>query len=551
MAILRRRSLRVLSVPSASLHVRLLSLVAIALLPVVVLAIAGLLALGRQQHAQAQQALLERVRAIASAVDLELFNSVEALKILALSASLDTANLGRFHAEAKAALQARSDWDGILVLDPAGRWLLNTKIPYGSPLPAAVAVEKESFEALLATRRPSIGNIAKGPLGQYRFPVRVPVVRGSELRYVLTAIVKPDLVREILERQKVPEQSVSTIFDGRLSIVARSRNQEQYVGSLVSVSLARLMGNEGEGGGVTITREGQAVYTAFARSTRGPWGTALGVPKDLVDAPIWRSYALSGVGIVLSLVLGVMTADWLARRIARQLEQANTELQAANRELEAFSYSVSHDLRAPLRAIDGYSSMLLEESASLSDEGRRHLGTVRANAGRMTMLIDDLLAFARLGRRSVSRERFEMRALVEECLTQLRAETADRAIECAVGELPACDADPALIRQVLLNLIGNAFKYTGKTEQARVEIGCQRRGREDVFYVRDNGVGFDMAHAAKLFGVFQRLHRSEEFEGTGVGLAIVQRIVQRHGGGVWAEAQPGKGATFYFTLKPG
>jgi light-regulated signal transduction histidine kinase (bacteriophytochrome) len=232
-----------------------------------------------------------------------------------------------------------------------------------------------------------------------------------------------------------------------------------------------------------------------------------------------------------------------------QLQRTNVELEAANKELEAFSYSVSHDLRAPLRAIDGYSGMLLlEHSASLPAEGRRYLQTVRSNAQQMGRLIDDLLAFARLARQKVARHRFELRALVEECLDKLRSESGDRAVECVVGELPVCEADPALLRQVLLNLIGNAFKYTGKVERARIEIGCERRGGEDVFYVRDNGVGFDMKYADKLFGVFQRLHRGKDFEGTGVGLAIVQRIVNRHGGRVWAEAEPGKGATFYFTL---
>ncbi len=543
-AVLRRFSLQ-----SLSLHTRLLVVVAVALLPVVVLAIAGLLALGRQQHAQAQQALLERVRAFASAVDLELFNSVEALKILALSTSLEAADLRRFHAEARAAARARTDWEGIILVDRTGKWVLNTRVPYGSALPAAAVVEKESFEAVLATGKPAIGNIAKGPRGQHRFPVRVPVMRGAELRYVLTAFVKPDLMREILTRQKVPEQSVSTIFDGRLNIVARSRNHQQYAGSAVSESLARLMGSEGEGRGITTTREGQEVYSAFARSVRSPWGAALGVPRDLVDAPLWRSYALSGAGFLLSLALGVIAAVWLARRVAGQLQKVNAELQTSNKELEAFSYSVSHDLRGPLRAIDGYSSMVLEDYAdSLPPEGRRYLERVRGSAKQMGHLIDDLLAFAQLARQEIARRRFEPRPLVEECVEKLRAETGKRDVECDIGELPACEADAALLRQVFLNLIGNAFKYTGKAARPRVEIGCERRDGEDVYYVRDNGAGFDMKYADKLFGVFQRLHRNEEFEGTGVGLAIVQRIVARHGGRIWAQSEPGKGATFYFTL---
>ena len=532
-----------------SLRTQLLLVVAVALLPVVVLAISGVVALGRQQHAQALQALVERARAIASAVDLELFNSIEALKILALSERLTGSDLRRFHAAALAAVGARGDWVGIILIDRSGNRLLDTRVAYGAPLPGgASVVERESFDAVLAGRAPGIGRIARGPGGQARFAVRVPVLRGGEPRYVLTAVVQPDLLVEILTRQKVPAQSVSTIFDSHLTIVARSRNHEQYVGTQVSDSLGRLMGTSAEGWGTTRTLDGQNVYAAFSRSARSAWGVAIGVPKEALDAPVWRSYALSAAGVLLSIVLGVLAAAWLARRIALRLERSSAALEASNKELEAFSYSVSHDLRAPVRAIDGFSSLLQEEAGSLSDEGRRYLQMVRASAKQMGKLIDDLLRFARLSREGLARRRFEMQPLVEECIAKLRADLGGRSIECTVGKLPACEGDPALLRQVLLNLIGNAFKYTSRTASARVEIGCLSQGAQQVFYVRDNGVGFDMKYAGKLFGVFQRLHRSTEFEGTGVGLAIVQRIVQRHGGRIWAQAEPGKGATFYFTL---
>jgi signal transduction histidine kinase len=528
----------------------MLLLVAAALTPVTLLAITGLLALGRQQHALAQQGMLERVRAFASAVDLEHYNSVEALKVLALSRSLDTGDLRRFHADAGAAAKARSDWAGILLVDPSGKWLVNSARPFGERAGTSV-VEKESFDVVLVTRRPAIGGLAKGPGGQYRFPVRVPVVRDGELRYVLTAFVKADLLQDIVVRQKVPGESVTTIFDGSFVVVARSRNHEQYLGTPVSQSLARMMTGETEGGGSGTTLEGQAVYTAFARSTRSSWGAALGVSQELVDAPIRRSYLLSAAGLLLSLVLGVSIAAWLARRIAGQLERSRAELEAANRELEAFSYSVSHDLRAPLRAIDGFSTMLAQDHGdALPAEGRRYLDTVSAKAKQMGRLIDDLLGLARIGRQELARRRVDMRKLAVECVDKLRADAGGKAPGVTVGDLPACDGEPALLRQVLLNLVGNAFKYSAKTEGARVEVGAERREGELAYYVRDNGAGFDMKYAARLFGVFQRLHRGDEFEGTGVGLAIVQRVVHRHGGRVWAHGEPGRGATFYFTIPP-
>ncbi len=225
------------------------------------------------------------------------------------------------------------------------------------------------------------------------------------------------------------------------------------------------------------------------------------------------------------------------------------ELEAANKELEAFSYSVSHDLRSPLRAVDGFSQALLEDYGEmLPKEGRKYLETIRQGAQRMGALIDDLLTFSRLSRVPLNKQAVSMMTLVREVLDQLRAQEGDRALDLRVGELPQCHGDPALLKQVWINLISNAHKYTRKREKALVEIGSTLENGEPVYFISDNGVGFDMQYAHKLFGVFQRLHRAEEFEGTGVGLAIVQRIVHRHGGRVWAEAELDGGAKFYFKL---
>jgi PAS domain S-box-containing protein len=245
------------------------------------------------------------------------------------------------------------------------------------------------------------------------------------------------------------------------------------------------------------------------------------------------------------------------RRLNAELEgrvrQRTAELEAANQELEAFSYSVSHDLRAPLRAIDGFSRILLKDHAGeLPPEGREFLQLVRDNARQMGQLVDDLLTFSRLGRQPVRKQPVDPGKLVRQCLEELPPEHEGRRVEVTVADLPACRAEPTLLKQVWVNLLSNALKYTRKCEHTRVEVGCLARDSGGpAYYVRDNGVGFDMRYADKLFGVFQRLHRAEDYEGTGVGLAIVRRVVQRHGGRVWAEAQPGRGATFYFTLGDG
>jgi len=232
--------------------------------------------------------------------------------------------------------------------------------------------------------------------------------------------------------------------------------------------------------------------------------------------------------------------------------QRTTELETANKELEAFSYSVSHDLRAPLRAVDGYSQAVLEDfGAQLPEEGRHYLQTIRGGAQKMGALIDDLLTFSRLSRLPLNKRKVNTVRLVRDTLDELGCPPDTRKIEMRIADLPPCLADAALLKQVWLNLLSNALKYTRQRESAVIEVGCMRENgnAENIYFIRDNGTGFDMRYADKLFGVFHRLHRADEFEGTGVGLAIVQRIVSRHGGRVWADAALDRGATFYFTLE--
>lgn len=242
----------------------------------------------------------------------------------------------------------------------------------------------------------------------------------------------------------------------------------------------------------------------------------------------------------------------LNRDLEKRVEQRTAQLEAANRELEAFSYSVSHDLRAPLRHVDGFAAMLRKHiHASLDDKGRRYLNTISDSAKKMGQLIDDLLAFSRIGRAQLARVQVDHDLLVAGVIRDGRYEDGLPRIEWIVAKLPPVHADPALLRQVWSNLIGNAVKYSGKAAQPRVTITGVRTPEECIFSVADNGVGFDMAYAHKLFGVFQRLHGPAEFEGTGIGLANVRRIVMRHGGRTWAEGKVGGGATFHFSLPHG
>lgn len=241
------------------------------------------------------------------------------------------------------------------------------------------------------------------------------------------------------------------------------------------------------------------------------------------------------------------------QRLNAELEQRVQErtqaLSDAVKELEAFSYSVSHDLRAPLRALDGFSLTLLHKhAAQLAPEAQRYLGIIRDSVARMGQLIDDLLAFSQVGRVALKRMAVDPNLLVRDAIAQLAPALQGRQIQWQLAELPACEGDLALLRQVWINLLSNAVKYSRGRTPALIEVGASSNGGRVTYHVRDNGAGFDMRHAHRLFGVFERLHGSDEFEGTGVGLAIVQRIVQRHGGGIRAEAVPGQGAAFFFDL---
>ena len=239
----------------------------------------------------------------------------------------------------------------------------------------------------------------------------------------------------------------------------------------------------------------------------------------------------------------------LNESLEKRVAERTQSLEEANKELEAFSYSVSHDLRAPLRAVDGFSRIVIEDYGDKLDaEGKRLLNVIRDNAQNMGHLIDDLLQFSRLSRKALETSPLDIRTLAQDVCLELQSAEDAKPAEFKIGELPESYGDRSLMRQVFVNLFSNAIKYSRKKENIEVEVGGFAHNGENIYFVRDHGIGFDMKYADKLFGVFQRLHDAEQFEGTGVGLAIVHRVVSRHGGRVWAEAELNKGATFYFSL---
>jgi signal transduction histidine kinase len=300
------------------------------------------------------------------------------------------------------------------------------------------------------------------------------------------------------------------------------------------------------------------------RRMAAPIVAMAGVARRVAEQNDYSLRAAAGPGTSVELSILVEAFNEMLGRIQLRdaaLEEARdaldervrartAELKAKNEELEAFSYSVSHDLRSPLRHVTGFASLLAQHAGdALDDRGRHYVTTIVDAANRMGRLIDDLLSFSRMGRASLSPRKVDLAHLVRDARTEVEGEGNGRRITWSVGRLPAVMADPALLRPALVNLLSNAVKYTATRSEARIEIGAEPTAEgEAVVYVRDNGVGFDAAYSHKLFGVFQRLHRSDEFSGTGIGLANVRRIIQRHGGRTWAEGELDRGATFYFSL---
>jgi PAS domain S-box-containing protein len=276
-------------------------------------------------------------------------------------------------------------------------------------------------------------------------------------------------------------------------------------------------------------------------------------PVAYSSTPILEDGKLVGAVVTFWDITERKQAEDKIRKLNEELEQRvierTAQLEAANKEMEAFSYSVSHDLRAPLRAITGFSSMLLEDYADkVDDEGKRILNVVKDNTLNMSALIDNLLNLSRIGRKEIERSKIDMDKLSQTIFNEIKATVPEREIQFDIKPLPPTYGDEGLLRQVFLNFLFNAIKFTRFRENPIIEVGGYAEGSENVYYVKDNGVGFDMQYADKLFGAFQRLHSNEQFEGTGIGLAIVQRIIHRHGGRVWAQGKVNEGATFYFSL---
>ncbi len=587
------------NLPTISLWLALLVFVTI--LPV--LAFSGFMIVN---YAQAQRALYEQqmratAHVISLAVDAELSRRLAILMTLRNSRELKDRDWRAFYDLATAAIADQpNSW--INLYEPEGQFVFSTLTPYGTALPQSA--DLEIIRRVVETRQPYVSDLLAGAFtGQPSVKVYVPVIENGAVHHVLNLAAPPYFISRILQNHVQISGWGAAEVDRNGLVVARSTNEEKFAGHLAMPEYLKATHDFDEGSAEFHNFDGKMVRSIFTKSVLSGWSTSVAVEKSSLDAPLWHSLGIFGSGCGLLCAVALLLASYYGRGFAKpvatlaamaqsfgagnrllpkdlglremqiigdqmvlaaetlhqnfderanllaRLNDSNQRLGTANKELETFAYSVSHDLRAPLRAIDGFSRMLQEDCAdNLDAEARRLIQVVRDGVGKMGRLIDDILAFSRASRSEMATSDIDMTELVRATLAELAPAMTGRHIEVIVAPLPPTRGDREMMQRVWMNLLDNAIKFTTRKENPRIEVGSYPEANETVYFVKDNGAGFDMAYIDKLFSVFQRLHTVEDFPGTGAGLAIVKRIVNRHGGRVWAEGEVDKGAAFYFAL---
>jgi signal transduction histidine kinase/CheY-like chemotaxis protein len=581
---------------------RLVLLVVAAILPIAAMSGIALAAIWSQQRSQAERLGLEITRALVIAENAELRRAMAALESLSLVPALEQHDFPRYHEVMQRVLERHSDWLTITLGDPAGRPVLDARRPFGAPLQAPV--DSPSFEAAVRGGFPVVGVLTRGPQGAWALPVRVPVVRDGKVHYVLTAAVRPQTFVDVLDRQRLPQDWVISVFDSGGLRVARSRQHEQFLGRPAAASLKELMAREGpEGTGVSYALEGDRVYSAYSRSPTTGWTVAVGIPPSFVEAGARRSIVVYGGGILLSIVVGILAALLVARRITgpmaglsaaaqalgrrepmampasdilelrrvadslefaqaertrgdaerQQLlereQQARALAEAANRSKDEFLAMLGHELRNPLGAIANGARLLAVQDEATRAHARDVITRQVEHLARMT---DDLLDAARAmtGKIVLQRRPLDLADAAARAVAALQA--SGRAGEQRfVQRLESAwvDGDPTRIEQVIANLLANAIKYTPAGRVISVSVA--RQGAEAVLRVADEGIGMPPALVERVFEPFVQGERplDRSFGGLGIGLTLVRRLAELHGGSASAASEgPGQGSVFTVRL---
>ena len=591
----------------APLSRRLLLLACAGIVPLAIMSGIGLHLLGQQQRVQAERVGLELVRAIGTAVDAELRSTISVLESLATTFTLDGNDLSAFRERARRVVDTQPQWAGVTLADPSGARLVDTRLGAGSQIPPIS--DRESFDRVIRTRAPVVGNLVKGADGVLQFPVLVPVVRKGEIRYVLTAVVKPEEVRDVVGRHGVPGDWVISVFDANGLRVARSRAHEESLGGAASPTLRALVAKQERAGfGETLTLEGERIYTPYSRIEPSGWLVALGIPTALVEAAGYRSLAIYGGSILLSIALGSLAALWVARSITRPIDElrsaaqslgrrealkspdtsipeirdvaaalaaaaeertsvevdreallrkeqeARATAEAADRAKDQFLAVLSHELRTPLNAVYGWARMLRAGQIQGEADVTRALEVIERNANAQVQLVDDLLDVSRVisGKMRLDVRKVDLSIVVEAAADAVRPAAEAKGIRLQSVLDPRAGpitGDPDRLQQLVWNLLINAVKFTPKGGQIQVHL--QRINSHVEIVVSDTGQGIAPDVLPVIFERFRQADSSSTrtHSGLGLGLALVKHLVELHGGTVVAQsAGATRGATFVVGL---
>ncbi|HKU13652.1 MAG TPA: ATP-binding protein [Steroidobacteraceae bacterium] len=595
------------SVALGPLEQRLFWIVVAGLLPLILVSFATLLYSAQAQKRQQIQTAADTMRSVMAAVDAEFRASLASLDALAASPRLQARDFAGFDAEARALLERRPSWANIVLSDPTSQHVINARLPPESPLPRAV--DPGAVEATVRAGVPGVGNLIWSPvLKMYVFAVRLPIREGDKIPYVLTAVLRPEAVLEIVKRHVLPKGATAVVLDKRRVVVARTLNHTSWVGKPPSQTLLSLLDSDDErASAITTTLEGVPVYTVYHRSPESGWWAAIGIPTHIVDAPVIRSYLLLGGSILVSVMLGLSAAFFTGRTVTgpmRKLERAasavargeapvppetdlpeirqavlallaahierekllHSERQArlleqnarlaaelANKTKDEFLAMLGHELRNPLAAIATAAQVLDHSEHTQRKDAEQHAkAIIRRQVRHLSKLTDDLLDAARvmMGKIVLERRPIDLAQVARNTVDTMRNTGQLLRHECTTQLEPAwINADPTRIDQVVANLLTNAVKYT--PPPGRIEVSVRREQGEARFSVRDSGLGLEPELLTRIFDLFVQgergLDRSQG--GLGIGLTLVRRIAELHGGRVEARsAGAGKGSEFIVQL---
>lgn len=574
--------------PIYSVRLRLILLVLACVVPAAGMVIALIFAHYRQDLQQSQINTIGTARALAAALDQQVIGVQASLTTLATSELIASGDLAGFHTRAKG-VQINYRVATIVLVRHDGQQLVNTSVPFGSPLPPGAVPQ-----IIEATNQGKTGyaDLFTGKVLNKKFvAVGVPVYLGGQIMGALTAPISLDQFKDLLQQQNLPPNWIATIIDRRGRVIARNIDHEKSVGARIRDAPWALMQQASEDWIESASLEGLPVVAGFSHSPLTQWVVAIGVPKGEFEARLKQSLLKLMVGTTLLLAFSLTLAWFYAARITRtinalmrqaaalgrgetltpipaesinfdearqlaiaidqaaqQLGQANSALVQRNIDLQQFAFVASHDLRTPLNSVSGYLTLLKKRyGAAMDPKALALLQRTTTSLALMDQLTQDLLAYARLDATAPSRALVDCQEVIHSALVFLDAALSESGAHIDVGDMPSLLADRSQLIQLFENLLGNALKYSGR-QTPDIQVRAVRSPEGWTFSVADKGIGIEAQHHTRIFEVFKRLHTAQEYPGNGIGLAVCLRIVERHGGQLWVQSEPGAGSTFFFTL---